>query len=576
MTRAFRANHGFRQVTVAEPLPMPDQKLNKRFVDPAAPKKARASHSRLSRLAVFLVPPPFAVAFGWATAEVLGADGRITTPDALLAILSGFAVYWMAFSVVSTFCGMFWRAPVTPVVPVEGRGLRIAILLPLYGEDPVETLTPALALLESLSTRGHAHRFSLHVLSDTRNNRAALDEAALVASVSAKRHDMLITYRHRTENTDFKQGNIRDWISRQGGSYDAALILDSDSVMGRATVLTMADSLAADPGCALVQTMPVVGGGETVWQRMQSFASRVYGGPHGRGFAMWTGSEGNFLGHNALVRLKAFAACAGLPHLSGPRPLGGVIQSHDFVEAALLRRAGWTVRMLPEAYDSHEDAPANLISYIRRDARWCQGNLQHVRLLTVPGLNPVSRLHFASGAMAYIGSVVLAAILLLWMLSDQGRIWGQGTGLEPVLAGTVAFLLFAPRFMGLFDYIWRVGVPKGRRLAFVGLWALETIIAVLTAPVMMVHHTKIILRALTGTDTGWPQHGKGHQPWWDLLKFHAIETALGLGLIGAMVMGMVSVWMAPVALGLALAVPVSRLVGADGRNLAVMPLAREA
>ncbi|MBE2275878.1 MAG: glucans biosynthesis glucosyltransferase MdoH [Rhodobacteraceae bacterium] len=564
MTRAFRPQFGFRPVALPAPLAMPDQRLDRPFRDPAAPGPRPARHHAwLVRLAVMTLPLPFAAGFGWATAQVLAGAGPLSPADGLLAVLSGFAVFWMAMSTVSSFCGLFWRP--RPRANAAAPGLRVAILLPMYGEDPEETLAPAVRLLASLRGPGHAHRFSLHVLSDTRSGRAALDEAALVARLSARRPDLALTYRHRAKNTDYKQGNIRDWIGRSGGAYDAALILDADSVMGRATVLAMADALVADPGCALVQSLPITLPGETVWQRLQSFASRVYGGPHGRGHALWTGSDGNFLGHNAVVRLRAFAACAGLPHLSGPRPLGGVILSHDFVEAALLRRAGWGVRFLPEAPDSHEQAPASLIGHIRRDARWCQGNLQHVRLLKTRGLAPLSRLHFATGAMSYIGSPVLALILILWATAGRDAVGLPGTaGLQAGLAATVVFLLFAPRLFGLADYLRRTGVPRGRRLGFARVLAVETAVAVLSAPVMMIHHIRIIARALTGTDTGWPQHGQGRQPWGALLRFHAPETLIGLGLLAAMPFGLISLWALPVALGLIAAVPLSALTGGRG------------
>ncbi|MCB5410624.1 glucans biosynthesis glucosyltransferase MdoH [Pseudogemmobacter faecipullorum] len=567
MSRAFRPQYGFRPVTLPAPLAMPDQQLDRRYRDPAARAEGpKPSHSRLSRAAVLLLPPPFAVVFGMTTGEVLAADGAFTPADLMLSFLSGFAVYWMAMSVVSSFCGLFWRAPAR--ASAAAPGLRIAILLPMYGEDPAETLSPSIALLDQLRAPGHGHRFSLHVLSDTRNGRAALEEAAMVAKLSANRPDLAITYRHRVKNTDYKQGNIRDWISRQGAAYDAALILDADSVMGRESVLLLADTLVADPGCGLVQTLPLSSAGDTVWQRLQSFASRVYGGPHGRGFAMWTGSDANFLGHNAMVRMKAFAACCGLPHLPGPRPMGGVIQSHDFVEAALLRRAGWGVRMLPAAMDSHEGPPGNLLAHIKRDARWCQGNLQHMRLLKTPGLHWVSRLHFLSGAMAYLGSVMLLVMLMLWAMAEQGRTGHASNGIEVVLAGTVIFLLFAPRFFGVFDYLRRVGVPKGRRLGFGKLLLAETAVAVLSAPVMMLHHTKIILRALTGSDTGWPQHSHGRIPLKQLAKFHALETLLGFALLGFIAAGSLSIWLLPVAFGLALAVPVSAWVSGPADSLA--------
>lgn len=558
---------------------MPDQRLDRAFRDPAAPlKRPLRSHHRLARASVLILPPPFAIGFGLATAQLLAADGALAVTDIALAVLSGFAIYWMAMSVVSSFFGLFWRAPAR--ASAAAPGLRVAIMLPMYGEDPEETLRPAVELLSSLRAPGHAHRFSLHVVSDTRSGRAALDEAAMIGRITAQRPDLAITYRHRARNTDYKQGNIRDWITRNGAAYDAALILDADSVMGRQTVLTLADALVADPGCGLVQSPPITAPGETVWQRMQSFASRVYGGPHARGFAMWTGSESNFIGHNAMIRVKAFAACAGLPHLPGRRPLGGVILSHDFVEAALLRRAGWGVRMLPEAWDSHEDAPANLIAHIKRDARWCQGNLQHQRLLRMPGLNPISRLHFLTGGIAYLGSILLLAILGLWAVAaPQGTTAAAGFDGDVMVSGgmltaIVAVLLFAPRVFGLVDFIRRVGLPRGKRLAFARLCALETVVAVLSAPVMMVHHTKIICRALAGVDNGWPQHGKGRQPWRALLRFHAPEMVAGALVLGAIAGGFLSLWLLPIAVGLVLAAPISALTGADGSGLAVVALTR--
>lgn len=569
MTQPLRPLAGFQPVGLPASLPMPDQRLDLPFHDPAAPATGpKRSHSRRLRAVVLGLPVLAAIAFGWATAQVLAFDGWLGWAEVALAALSGFAVFWLALSTVTAAIGLFLRD--RPQAHAAAPGLRIAILLPIYGEDPDETIGRAVTLLASLNSPGHAHRFSLHVLSDTRDSAAVMAETRTVATLSQENPSLFIRYRHRLKNKDYKQGNIRDWITRQGGAFDAALILDADSEMGRRTVLMLADALVADPGCALVQTLPLVAAGETVWERLQSFASRVYGGPLGRGYAAWTGSDGNFLGHNAMVRIKAFATCCGLPQLSGPRPLGGVILSHDFVEAALLRRAGWGVRILPEASDSHEEAPASLVGHIKRDARWCQGNLQHTRLLRVPGLNPVSRFHLFSGAMAYLGAVVWAAILVLWAVAGSEEVWfvigDSGAGW---LMAAVVTMLFGPKLMGVLDHVIRVGVPRGRRLGFAGMVLGETLFSVLVAPVMMVQHLKIIARALMGVDTGWPQHGKGPIPWRELARFHAVETVLGALLLGAMAFGMLSLWALPVAVGMVLAVPVSALAGADGRRLPV-------
>jgi membrane glycosyltransferase len=554
MTLALRPLRGFQAAPpLPQPLAMPDQPLDWHFRDPAAPGVA-PRHSRAARAAVMLIPLAVAAGFAWAQAAALAGEGA---EGLVLAILSGMAVFWLAQSTVTALIGAF--RPVAPRPSSAVPGLRVAILVPVYGEDAADVIGRAAGLLDRLNIPGHAHRFSLHVLSDTRDARKVLDEAAIAARLSKGRGEGAIQYRHRARNTDYKQGNIRDWMVRQGAAFDAALILDADSVMGAETVLAMADALVSDPGCGLVQSSIMVVPGETVWQRLQSFANRVYGGPLGRGYAHWTGSEGNFMGHNAMVRVRAFAASAGLPHLSGPRPLGGVIQSHDFVEAALLRRAGWGVRILPEAADSHEEAPETLAGHIRRDARWCQGNLQHVRLLTVPGLHWVSRFHLLSGAMAYLGSALWLAILCLGVVTGGGG---------PLLALAVLALLLAPRLIGLIDHIIRVGVPRGNRMRFAATAVIEFAVATLVAPVMLVQHVMIIARACTGFDAGWMPHEKGALAIRRAIKLHGLETGLGVALLVGIEAGVLSLWLAPVVLGLLLSAPVAVLVGRKGDWLA--------
>ena len=95
--------------------------------------------------------------------------------------------------------------------------------------------------------------------------------------------------------------------------------------------------------------LPLLHNRWTLYARMQQFAGRVYGPIVADGLAAWHGRDGNYWGHNAIIRVKAFAEAAGLPELTGRKPFGGHVLSHDFVEAALIRRAGWAVYMLPGA-----------------------------------------------------------------------------------------------------------------------------------------------------------------------------------------------------------------------------------
>ncbi|MFN5995533.1 MAG: glucans biosynthesis glucosyltransferase MdoH [Paracoccaceae bacterium] len=551
-------------------LAMPDQNLHAPFRDPEAPGIRSGRRTLAFRALVLVVPAVVTATLGWLSLGWLALDGRLTVAEGVLIGVSAFAFYWVVLSVATAMLGLFWQAG--PLVqPLHG--LRIAILLPMYGEAADETIGNAVRLLAALPQRGR-HSFSLQILSDTRDPAKALLEDAAVAMVRRQHPALTIRYRRRAQNRDYKSGNIRDWVQSQGKAHDAMLILDADSIMGPQSVLRMADALALEPGLGLIQTVPRVLSGHTLWQGLQSFASEVYGTNMGRGFAMWSGVEGNFLGHNALVRIRAFATSAGLPHLPGRAPRGGVILSHDFVEAALLRRAGWGVRMMPEAEDSFEDTPETLSGFLRRDGRWCQGNLQHVRLLAVPGLHPLSRFHLLQGAMAYLSSVWWLALLVLWALPGQGGglpdlfadnpLLPNWPTLPPLtqatIAGLVGLMLLAPKLIGIASHLRRKGLPLNKAPRFLGLVLAEVILSVLLAPSLMVHQVRAVLRIVSGRDGGWMPHVAGPSDLGTLLRLHCVETGLGAALLALALAGQLSLWLLPVVISLCLTVPVAALV----------------
>ena len=86
------------------------------------------------------------------------------------------------------------------------------------------------------------------------------------------------------------------------------------------------------------------------------------------------------------IRTAPFIDYCGLSRLPGQAPLGGEILSHDFVEAALMGRAGWEVWVVHDSVGSYEESPPTLADELKRDRRWCQGNLQHLRLLLGDGI----------------------------------------------------------------------------------------------------------------------------------------------------------------------------------------------
>jgi membrane glycosyltransferase len=554
---------------VAEPLAMPDQDLRAPFRDPAAPGLRSGPVTLALRALVLLVPLAVTLALGWLSLGWFALDGRVNLAEGALVGVTGFAFFWVVQSVGTALLGLFWRA--APVVPSRD-GLSVAILLPMYGEPAAETVGNAVHLLASLPARGR-HHFALQVLSDTRARAAVVLEEAAIAAAHRLHPGLAIDYRNRAQNTDYKSGNIRDWVRSQGAAHDAMLILDADSIMSADSVLTMADALAAEPGLGLIQTVPRVLPGHTLWQGLQSFASETYGTNMGRGFAVWTGADGNFLGHNALVRTRAFAASAGLPHLPGRGPRGGVILSHDFVEAALLRRAGWGVRMMPQADDSYEDTPETLIGYLKRDQRWCQGNLQHVRLLATPGLHPMSRFHLLQGAMAYLASVWWLALLVLWALPGRGAahdpfatnplmpVWPDLPMItQAAIAGFVGLMLMAPKLLGLVSHIRDHGMRLAAAPRFAAIVLGEMAVSALLAPALMVHQVRAVGRIVLGRDGGWMPHVSGRSDMRTLIRFHAVETVLGAVLLALAFAGQLSLWLLPVVVGLCLTVPLAALM----------------
>jgi len=352
---------------------------------------------------------------GWVMHDWFKMDG-ITPVEGGIVLFGAFTAFWIALSVPSAILGCLPQRRAKS----EGGALDVAVLLPIYGEALTPIARNASALLRSLAVARTDHRFTLYVLSDTRDPARVLAEQRALARVIATSPGISIHYRHREVNTRFKAGKVADWVQRWGGAHEAMLMLDSDSVMEARTVIAMADEMAASPRLGLVQSVPQLLGARSLFARVQAFANTVYGTTLARGLGLWSGTAANYWGHNALIRVRAFADSAGLPDLPGKRPFGGVILSHDFVEAALLRRGGWHVSFLPEMGGSFEGTPPTLVAHAMRDRRWCQGNLQHLQLLTARGLHPLSRMHMAQGAMAYVMSLCWFALIVFWVLVGAG------------------------------------------------------------------------------------------------------------------------------------------------------------
>jgi membrane glycosyltransferase len=333
----------------------------------------------------------------------------------------------------------------------------------------------------------------------------------------------------------------------------------------------------------------------TLFARVQQFAARVHGPVIATGLSTWMGRDGNYWGHNAIIRTKAFADHAGLPDLKGQPPLGGHILSHDFVEAALIRRAGWTVYMLPELGGSYEESPPSLIDLSARDRRWCQGNLQHMRVVMAKGLKVPTRQHFATGIFSYLASplwlfqLIVGIALVLQTTYIRPEYFSRDLRLFPVwprfdperalaLFALTMGILLAPKLFGLLLMLLS---PQGRRscggaIRLVISSLIEVVLSALLAPILMLIQSGSVFQILLGRDTGWqPQRrDDGSIPMADIVRRHRWHTLLGAlaGLSAFLIATSLFLWMSPTIVGLLLAIPLSWLSGQLGAGLALKRL----
>jgi membrane glycosyltransferase len=569
------------------PLPHPVQDLRRAHRDPRVPAWPPARGVWWRRAATFVPAVTTTGGLAWAFADWL-SDGGMWWLEWLLLALVTATFFWVALSVATATLGLgchllHRRGGVRGAVPP----LDVALVVPVYNEETADVFGNACAMMMALRDAGTAHRFDLYILSDTQDAAIALAERRALATLRrALPPGLRVWYRRRLDNSGRKVGNLRDWLETWGGAHDAMLVLDADSLMSAEAIVALADEMAADPGAGLIQTAPLVIGSETVFGRMQQFAAAVYGSLLSAGLAGWAGAESNYWGHNAILRTRAFADCAGLPRMPTlTRRRGALILSHDFVEAALLRRAGWAVRFLPGIGGSYEEPPATLIDYALRDRRWCHGNLQHLALLGTRGLHVVSRFHLLHGAMSYLLSPAWFILLVIWALLGNGPdsvisyfsadnplypVWPEMSGVQSgmILLFMYAMLL-APKAMGaLAVLLGEVPVARfGGAGRFAASLVAEIVLSILFAPIMMVQQVVAVLRTVAGIRPMWsPQARKGGDYGAaTVLKFHALETVSGLLLALGIAAGLVSLWLLPIAVSLGLAVPLSML---SGRRLA--------
>jgi membrane glycosyltransferase len=338
-------------------------------------------------------------------------------------------------------------------------------------------------------------------------------EEAAMQDLMRRRSTEPFWYRRRRENTQKKQGNINDFVQRWGARYNYMIELDADSLLSPEATLELVRRMDARPRTALIQTVFAIVGARTYSARAQQLALRVHGDLFGTGLTWWSGGAGNFWGHNAIIRIAPFAAHAALPDLPGREPLGGKILSHDFVEAALLRRAGWRVEIAGDIVGSYEEAPPTIVDLAARDRRWAQGNIQQIQILFAKGFDWLSKVHITAGLMNYVSGLLWLSLVVVGVLIalnakffDTETIASippndPGAGLRLLLIS--AILLTSPKWLSVI--LWLAGKLPGwsRSPRYLLAVLCDLGLTALMAPILMLNHAGSILSTLMGVDGGW-------------------------------------------------------------------------
>ncbi|TVP87905.1 MAG: glucans biosynthesis glucosyltransferase MdoH [Thioalkalivibrio sp.] len=443
-----------------------------------------------------------------------------------------------------------------PADPVRLAGRRTAIVVPIYNEDPLRVMRGVEAICSSLLSTGQAAAFDLFLLSDSNDPAVIPEEERAVWALQGRLPAPFRThYRRRPVNSGRKAGNIADFCRRWGGRYDYMVVLDADSVMEGQTLVELVRLMDANPGAGLIQTMPLPVRQESLFGRLQQFANALHGPMLAAGLSFWQGSAGNYWGHNAIIRIRPFLEHCQLPVLPGRPPLGGEILSHDFVEAALLRRGGWDVWLLPDLSGSYEELPGNLVDYARRDRRWSQGNLQHLRLLGMPGLHPVSRVHFLFGALAYLASLFWLLMLGTASAAAVAAYHSPAPGaaaiardltpvhasLAYVLLAVTAVLLLLPKLFGITLALRREPERFGGPSRLVAGGLLETLFSVLIAPLMMAFHSLFVGAVALGRNVSWTAQSREGR----MVSWRESGQRTWAFVLAGLVWGVMVVWWAP-------------------------------
>jgi len=543
----------------------------------------------------------------WVLADILWRGGLNGIEIALLVLfvpLFGMVTLGFTQAVFGFFILLRKRDPyslsrtLSDMMPDIASLPATAIAIPIYNEDVSRVYEGIRTIYLDLIRTGYIERFDIFILSDSNNpNKWIEEEVAWIDLCKQVKGFGRIFYRKRNVALNRKSGNISDFLRRWGRKYRYMVVLDADSLMESQTLVRMVQLMEANPMTGIIQTVPSPIQGETFFARLMQFSGALYGPVFQAGLNYWQAGSGNFWGHNAIIRVAPFIDHCALPTISASA--AARFMSHDYVEAALMRRANYEVWMAYELGGSYENLPPTPVDHACRDRRWCRGNLQHSWLLSAKGFRPINRLHLFLGILSYLASPLWFIYLILGTI--QCRLyWAEGAaprfdddiGLSSFLdigGGRLALILF-------FVTITMLTLPKvlavllalfnrERRQSFGGAvrmvlsFALEHVLSALLAPVQMCFNSRFVAEIMMGRDVPWNPQSRdagSSLDWGGIVRAHAVLTMVGIlwAMVSLRINPVFFWWLSPVTFGLMGSIPISALLSMTnlGQRLARMKM----
>jgi membrane glycosyltransferase len=462
-----------------------------------------------------------------------------------------------------------------------------AIVMPIFNEDVASVYEGLRAIYHSVEKTGHLTRFDFFVLSDSNDpNKWIEEELAWVKLCKEVDGFGRIFYRKRKAPLNAKSGNISDFCRRWGSKYRYMVILDADSIMTGTSLVNLVRLMEAQPQAGIIQTAPLQVMSTTFFGRFMQFAGTLYGSIFQAGLSYWQVNDGNYWGHNAIIRVAPFMAHCGLPDLPASKIPHAKFISHDYVEAALMRRGNYEVWLVEGLSGSFEGGPPTLIDQAKRDRRWCRGNFQHSWLIFSPSFYAINRTHLFLGIMSYLASPLWLLFMILGTLQIRSAIHNPirrfdydvglslfldigGNKLAIILASITLLMLFIPKLLGLLLILRSPAGAKafgGRAKAVISVF-FEHLISMLTAPLLMLFNTEAIAGLIIGKKASWLAQRRnasgGASLWQEVIRTHAVHTLVGVtwGIIAYKISAGFFWWMSPIFIGLICSIPLSMLFG---------------